>query len=91
MGYFNSTDESGLYSHFTGAVPSPTLLLYKDDEDERHEKLKTEISTLESQLETRERQLGESLKSIKRAVPSHDQIEGRGTRRNVGRNRVWAH
>ena len=28
--FFNSTDESGLYSHFTDAIPSPTLLVFKD-------------------------------------------------------------
>ena len=32
--FFNSTDESGLYSHFTDAIPSPTVLLYKDDAQE---------------------------------------------------------
>jgi hypothetical protein len=25
--FFNNIDESGLYSHFTRAIPSPTLLL----------------------------------------------------------------
>jgi hypothetical protein len=29
--FFNSIDESGLYSHFTDAVPTPTLLLSTDD------------------------------------------------------------
>ena len=33
VGFFNSIDESGLYSHFTDAVPTPTLLLM--DEPQR--------------------------------------------------------
>jgi hypothetical protein len=33
--FFNSTDESGLYSHFTDAIPSPTLLLFADDTQEK--------------------------------------------------------
>jgi hypothetical protein len=36
--FFNSTDESGLYSHFTDAIPSPTLLLFKDDAQETRRK-----------------------------------------------------
>ena len=31
--FFNSIDESGLYSHFTDAVPTPTLLLSTEDTD----------------------------------------------------------
>ncbi len=33
FGFFNSIDESGLYSHFTDAVPTPTLLLTSADQD----------------------------------------------------------
>ena len=32
--FFNSIDESGLYSHFTDAVPTPTMLLSTDDQDQ---------------------------------------------------------
>ena len=31
--FFNSIDESGLYSHFTDAMPTPTALLTNDDTD----------------------------------------------------------
>lgn len=49
--FFNSTDESGLYSHFTDAIPNPTLLLYPDDETERrHLKLRREIASFTRQL-----------------------------------------
>jgi len=44
--FFNSTDESGLYSHFTDSIPNPTLLLYPDDATEtRHEALRNQIAT----------------------------------------------
>jgi len=43
--FFNSTDESGLYSHFTDAIPSPTLLLFKDAAQENnHKELKEAIA-----------------------------------------------
>ncbi len=53
--FFNSTDESGLYSHFTDAIPSPTHFLYKEGQKELHEKLKARIEQLESE-ETQIRQ-----------------------------------
>ena len=31
--FFNNIDESGLYSHFTNAVPTPTLLLTTDEQE----------------------------------------------------------
>jgi hypothetical protein len=49
--FFNSTDESGLYSHFTDAIPSPTVMLYKDDaEEQRHGELKQAIAAKERTL-----------------------------------------
>ncbi len=43
--FFNSTDESGLYSHFTDAIPTPTVLLYKDDAQEKqHQELNRAIA-----------------------------------------------
>ena len=49
--FFNSTDESGLYSHFTDAIPSPTVLLYKDDAQERqHKELKESLQAKEREL-----------------------------------------
>ncbi|AMV39090.1 DUF1553 domain-containing protein [Planctomyces sp. SH-PL62] len=49
--FFNNIDESGLYSHFTPAVPTPTLWLT----DEAHEKALSEASkrirAAESELE----------------------------------------
>jgi hypothetical protein len=49
--FFNSTDESGLYSHFTDAIPSPTLLLFKNDAQEaRHRELKQAITAKEQEI-----------------------------------------
>ena len=47
--FFNSIDESGLYSHFTRATPAPTLLLYKGDEKQRHSRLKADIANAEKE------------------------------------------
>jgi len=49
--FFNSTEESGLYSHFTDAIPSPTVMLYKDDaEEKKHNDLKQAIAAKEKAL-----------------------------------------
>jgi hypothetical protein len=49
--FFNSTDESGLYSHFTDAIPSPALLLFKDDaQEKKHTAMKTAIRAKEREL-----------------------------------------
>ena len=34
--FFNNIDESGLYSHFTNATPSPSLLLWPDAAGKQH-------------------------------------------------------
>ena len=49
--FFNSTDESGLYSHFTDAIPTPTTLLYKDGEEQKHRALKQAVAAKEKELE----------------------------------------
>ena len=52
--FFNSTDESGLYSHFTDAIPTPTLLLFKDDAQEaKHRELKQAVADKEAALAAR--------------------------------------
>ncbi len=48
--FFNSIDESGLYSHFTRATPTPTLLLWPDDKAAEAAALKEKISTAEAKL-----------------------------------------
>lgn len=50
---FNNIDEHGLYSHFTQAVPTPTLRLYKGDQQQQHQHLLSQIANREQQLATR--------------------------------------
>ncbi len=49
--FFNNIDESGLYSHFTRATPSPTMLLYRAGEKEKHMELKKQIAEKELELQ----------------------------------------
>ena len=49
--FFNSIDESGLYSHFTRATPTPTLLLWPENKSAEAAALKTKISQSEARLE----------------------------------------
>ena len=52
--FFNNIDESGLYSHFTRATPTPTLLLWPDDKEKRHAELKAKIKVAEAKLNEHE-------------------------------------
>jgi hypothetical protein len=49
--FFNSIDESGLYSHFTNAVPTPTLLLTAADVERSIAQLDRKIESAEADLE----------------------------------------
>ena len=52
--FFNATDESGLNSHFTDAIPSPSLLLFKDDAQEQtHRELKSAVAAAAARLSAR--------------------------------------
>jgi hypothetical protein len=48
--FFNNIDESGLYSHFTRATPTPTLLLYPEGAESRHAELLDQRDRLEARL-----------------------------------------
>ena len=52
--FFDDIDESGLYSHFTGAVPTPTLLLTTAETDQRINGLRSRIAEAEAVLEEME-------------------------------------
>ena len=41
--FFDNIDESGLYSHFTRATPTPTMLLYPDGMEAKHAALRTSL------------------------------------------------
>jgi Protein of unknown function (DUF1553)/Protein of unknown function (DUF1549)/Planctomycete cytochrome C/Concanavalin A-like lectin/glucanases superfamily len=48
--FFNNIDESGLYSHFTNATPSPSLLLWPDATARQHELTNARIAAAEARL-----------------------------------------
>lgn len=48
--FFNNIDESGLYSHFTRATPTPTLLLYPEKMELAHGALLDRIAALEKTM-----------------------------------------
>ena len=49
--FFNSIDESGLYSHFTRATPTPTLLLWPEDKSQERASLSSRLAEAERRLE----------------------------------------
>ncbi len=49
--FFGNIDESGLYSHFTSAVPTPTLLLTSPDEDRAIASIAAKIRAAEAGLQ----------------------------------------
>ncbi|MCZ6794286.1 MAG: DUF1553 domain-containing protein [Planctomycetota bacterium] len=48
--FFNNIDESGLYSHFTNAVPTPTLLLFSEGERRRLDAAERRVADEEAAL-----------------------------------------
>ena len=48
--FFNSIDESGLYSHFTNATPTPTMALWPAHEQRAHAALTSRIAASEARL-----------------------------------------
>ena len=48
--FFNSIDESGLYSHFTKAIPTPTLLLSEQEQEAQLREFEKSIAEKEERL-----------------------------------------
>ena len=48
--FFNNIDESGLYSHFTTATPTPTQLRWEGDAQAQHRELTNQIVAAEAKL-----------------------------------------
>ena len=48
--FFNNLDESGMYSHFTRATPSPALLLWPEKKSAEAAALKNKIAAAEKQM-----------------------------------------
>ena len=63
--FFNNIDESGLYSHFTAATPSPSLLLWPAGKEEEHQRLTAKMRALEMQL----REMSRSARKAYEATP----------------------
>jgi hypothetical protein len=61
--FFNNIDESGLYSHFTRATPSPSLLLYQDGEARKHDALLEKIRAKKLSLAALQQQDEQSFES----------------------------
>ncbi len=53
--FFNNIDESGLYSHFTSATPSPSLLLWPPEKKIPHDLVQARIAAAEAGLEATSR------------------------------------
>ncbi len=49
--FFNNIDESGLYSHFTDAIPTPTLVLMNPQQRSDYAALQRRISAAQEQLQ----------------------------------------
>jgi hypothetical protein len=49
--FFNSIDESGTYSHFTRATPTPTMLLWPADKARQEAELKSKLAQAEKNLQ----------------------------------------
>jgi hypothetical protein len=54
--FFNNIDESGLYSHFTNATPSPSMLLWPAAQEQNHKRLAAEMRAIETGFEQLRRQ-----------------------------------
>src|SRR5208337_160115 len=79
--FFNSIDESGLYSHFTDAVPTPTALLSTEDTDRAVAAAERKIHDAEAELErlgpTRSRMFEAWLRGLDRESRTPPIMSGR--------------
>ena len=48
--FFNQIDESGLYSHFTQATPTPTMVLYQGSQETQHRAALAKVAEAEAHL-----------------------------------------
>ncbi|MBI3868943.1 MAG: DUF1553 domain-containing protein [Verrucomicrobia bacterium] len=65
--FFNNIDESGLYSHFTQATPTPTLPLYGDGQESLHRELIRKVADAEARLISEVSQAGPRFEAWRRA------------------------
>ncbi|MEP6916504.1 MAG: DUF1553 domain-containing protein, partial [Acidobacteriota bacterium] len=68
--FFNNIDESGLYSHFTNATPSPSLLLWTPEKETQHDRLTAGIAAAEANLEAVSRAARPAFSTWLQAAPA---------------------
>ena len=68
--FFNNIDESGLYSHFTRATPTPTLLLWPKDKSNDHAELRLQTVMAEARVQ-------DAARKAERAFQSWLKTDGR--------------
>ena len=61
--FFNNIDESGTYSHFTQATPTPTLLLWPENKSAEAVALSNKIAAVENRIETIRHEAAEPFQS----------------------------
>jgi len=74
--FFNNIDECGLYSHFTDAMPNPTLLLTTDDQQQRIDSLTQQIEQAEERLKALAESRGEAFAEWLAGGPREPSIPG---------------
>ncbi|MCD0462655.1 DUF1553 domain-containing protein [Roseiconus lacunae] len=71
--FFSDIDEFGLYSHFTRAQPSPTMLLYGEGQKEQHreaiEAIQAAETKYEKSVETARRRLSKASETLIQQLP----------------------
>ena len=74
FGFFNSIDESGLYSHFTPAVPTPALSLTSPDQDRASADIEEQIKAAEIELYRSGQQTSPAFEAWLK-MPRHEPVE----------------
>ena len=52
VAFFNNIDESGMYSFFTNATPTPNMFLYEGEQARKHQEAKKAVASAEKRLDT---------------------------------------
>lgn len=61
--FFNNIDESGLYSHFTRATPTPTMLLWSEEKSRELAQLKLQMTIASERAEQIMREAGPAFRA----------------------------
>ncbi len=74
--FFNGIDESGLYSHFTDAIPTPALVLTDEKQRTDYAVLQQQISAAEEQLQAVSKGRVDSFEAWLRTGPHAPELPG---------------